>query len=303
MSSSSSSVSQSGTNSPDYESGSESATAHSSSNRSSVSSSTASVRDKAPKEHSNAIAVESMKRQQQLRRLLSQRKIGDVKTIHDGKDVEPFVFRRGMLDADDSTVFSTFSNALLFSRLCATLSTTDGHSRSQNFDDVLAAANPMFYYSFKFPLDGTVTPSSREAASHPRWKQAVVHRECAELDHSDIVVNRRKRQRSTVEASTTSGKKNGTVDVSGTVRVISDSSSIIKKSLHNWEQHLAEVLKEEGVSVQNFRRQRNDSNYIERKQFLEKSQWADYQREMELEAKQREQKMKRAIRRGETEMS
>ncbi|RNF02296.1 hypothetical protein TraAM80_06482 [Trypanosoma rangeli] len=247
----------------------------------------------------DALAMKRMERHQRLRRLLSQRNVGDTNPVDDGKYVEPFTTRKGVLDADDSVILSTFSNSLLFSRLLAVLGSCDNSARLENFDEALSAANPTFYRSFKLPLE--------EAAAQTMRGSALTHRECAALERGSIVVRRRKCDRpactAAFGASAEAVKRGRTADDPSVTRGNTATSGIIAKSLRSWEQHLSEELRAEGVSIETFRQQRHGNSYVEEMRFLQESQWADYQRELRLEEKRKEQEAKRAIRRGESNIN
>ncbi|RNC56831.1 hypothetical protein TcCL_ESM05603 [Trypanosoma cruzi] len=243
----------------------------------------------------DALAMERMERQQRLRRLLSQRNLGHAVALDDGKYVEPFISRKGALDVDDSVILSIFSNSLLFLRLLAVLNSSENPAHLQNFDEVLSAASPHFYRSFKAPLE--------DSTRQPARVGALTRRECAALERSGIVVCRRKRNRPASKVGSTffAGKvqRGRAADNGQMTHGSSATSGIIANSLRNWEQHLTEELKAEGVTIETFRQQRHGNSYLEERRFLQESQWADYQRELRLEEKRKEQEAKRAIRRGE----
>ncbi|RNF13725.1 uncharacterized protein Tco025E_06071 [Trypanosoma conorhini] len=274
-------------------SSSRSASASSSGSSSSVSSP---PRASPEKGSCDALAMERMERHRRLRRLLSQRNVGDAVAVDDGKYVEPFTARKGALDADDSVILSTFSNALLFSRLLAVLSFSDHPARLENFEGVLSATNPLFYRNFKLPLEETAAQTARGSA--------LTHRGCAALERGGIVVRRRKRDRHTHTAASAASaeavRRGRAAGDPSERRGSTATSGIIANSLRSWEQHLAEELRAEGVSIETFRQQRHGNSYVEERRFLQESQWADYQRELRLEEKRKEQEAKRAIRRGET---
>ncbi|KEG11594.1 hypothetical protein DQ04_02461090 [Trypanosoma grayi] len=252
-------------------------------------------RSKPVKDSCDALAVERMEREQRLRRLLSQRKVGDATPIDDGKNMEPFTFRRGALNEDDGVLLSTFTNASLFGRLLALLSQYEHSARSHSLDEVLAAANPLFYRNFKATLEDAAAPP-------PLRDGATVRSECAQLDHSGIIVHRRKREKSAHAVDRDAGvRRRRVTETQAWPHGGSATSGIIAKSLQNWEQHLSAELKQEGVSLESFRQQRHDSSYLEERRFLQDAQWADYQRELQLEEKRREQEAKRTIRRGESD--
>ncbi|CBH13066.1 hypothetical protein, conserved [Trypanosoma brucei gambiense DAL972] len=303
MSSSSSSTSTDVANSSGSDNGDDSASTQS--NRSSSSdsvsfiSSTCSITDRIREtggDCGDAVATERLEREQRLRRLLSQRKVGNTVPLHDGKIAEPFSMRKGTLDPDDGVILSTFSNALLFQRLLSVLSSSDALARSQSFDEVLAVANPIFFRKLKAPLGEGSTE-----ASQPQHFRPVVHSECAQLDRSGIVVHRRKRERHAHWVA--AGEKKSAMGDSSGVRTMSTSSGLIQKSHAQWERYLTKELQEEGVSLQSFRQQRQDDSYLEKQRFLERSQWAEYQHELQVDARRRELKASRAIRRGESEMN
>ncbi|ORC86637.1 uncharacterized protein TM35_000272270 [Trypanosoma theileri] len=298
----------SSTSSVGSSSGSSSVSSSNSTALSSSSSSNASgkAREVPAKGGCDALAVESMERQQRLRRLISQRKVGDTTAIDDGKNVDPFTFRKGALDADDGLLLSTFSNALLFARLLASLRNREDPARTQSFDDFLSASNPMFCRNFKLPLEDAALETLRDTVP--------CQHECAELERSNIVVRRKKRERVMLGAAATNTmvtnnnndpnalQQRSSDNTVSNARGGSSMSGIIAKSLQSWEQHLSSELKAEGVSLESFRQQRHDSSYLEEMRFLQNSQWADYQRELQLEEKRKEQEAKRAIRRGEGDM-
>lgn len=246
---------------------------------------------KSEREDCDFLATERMERDQRLRRLLSQRKVGDTVVVDDGKNTEPFTLRKGALDADDGVLLSTFSNALLFARLLILVNSCESQLDLQNVDDILAAANPIFYRNFKVPLEDVKT---RALPDSP-----VVHCECAALERCGVALNRRKHDRPAGFGSRPEPAAQRRRLAEKEPRVASATSGIIAKSLQQWEEHLSGELKAEGVSLESFRQQRHGSSHLEERRFLEASRWADYQRELRLEEKLREQQARRMIRRGE----
>nr|CCC91808.1 conserved hypothetical protein [Trypanosoma congolense IL3000] len=276
--------------------GRNSSSASSSSSSSQLSACSANNLVNVSKDCGDAIAVQRLEREQRLRRLISQRKVGSTVPVDDGKRTEPFTMRKGTLDSDDGIILSTFSNAILFERLLHVLSTSSSLARSQNFDEVLAVSNPLFYRNLKAPLPDAPADTPQDRYLPPR-----VHSECEQLDNSAIVVRRQKRERQ--RNRSTAGKDKSAASSATGPRVPSASTSIIVRSQNQWENYLSKELESEGVSLQSFRQKRQDDSYVEKQRFLERSQWAEYQHELQLEARQRELKANRSTRRGETDIN
>lgn len=220
-----------------------------------------------------------MDRVQRCRRLTSQRKLGTPAPLNS------FLMRRKMIADDDAGMLMTFSNADYFYRLLDQVKESGG---GKPMEQLLSHANPYFYYMCGVQADCsdvsalvqdeqlTEIPASenpsirngvRQAMLQPIYREAVI-----------------KAPAKTKEAKGSKGSTSG-------------ASGMMKKSMEEWERHLSEELRNEGETVENFRRHTTKNSLLEKQEFKEKAAWNEYTRELEIQEKQRkiiERKRKRS---------
>lgn len=239
-------------------------------------------------------------REQQLRRLLSQRRLGAAQALPKGQG---FFATQHFLSDDDAVLLMTFSNSACFESLLSSVAA--GPSMQQlagMIDQLLSAANPYFDYGYHMPIDTIETNRSTEAFAQP-VVAGHFHRWAAETQPI-------KRQK--IDAGSTTGaaghskaKKKGDSATGDSAAALQTSGSaslgLVAQSRQAWDAHLRATLHREGETVESFRQRRGASSYLEKKQFERSANWNEYQRELNIQERQRDLEKTRALRRGEAE--
>lgn len=251
-------------------------------------SATSSLRGAGDDRHLAALLTKHrLNREHRLRRLLSQRRLGDPERA-ELSGAPAFQMRRDSLRDDDALLLMSFSNAECFGRLTEALARPTG--KELPLDRLLAASNTLFHCEYTMPLNSREL--TREALIEGFGEDA----EMKALAACQRPMNRKRQERSAatraVEALPRKKKQPEGLSAAG---------GLVAQSMAQWEEHLGLELQREGDTIQNYRQSRAKGSYVDQARFQQAAQWNEYLRERALQDRQTELEAKRAIRRGEAE--
>jgi hypothetical protein len=252
-----------------------------------------------------------LQREQKLRRLLSQRHLGQPEPVAHGA----FFCTRSVLGEEDLMWLYTLTNHRCFAQLMQGVRSTPSSSLAGHLDALLSDANPLFHFSYRMSIEAPHDVSAAgdngaEAEEEADVRRAAVLRESPFMHQwsSDRYIIQRKRPEREESHATTSGA--GTANLAESARKsvkgnaaasASASSGLVAQSMVAWEAHLTESLKKEGDTIDNFRHSRSKSSYTEKKYFQQQAEWNEFAREVALQRQQRDREATRALRRGEAD--
>nr|CAJ2467617.1 unnamed protein product [Leishmania braziliensis] len=237
-----------------------------------------------------------LQREQRLRRLISQRHLGQLEPI----PRSAFFCTRAALSEDDTVWLYTLTNGACFQRLLRDVQSTSISGLAGRLDTVLSNANPLFYFSYRMPVkavdsagDAAAT-SLLEAPAMRRWLEDTppILRKRPAPAHDDAGESRRGADGEPATGALQKRSKTSSDSPSA-------SLGLVAQSMKAWEAHLTEILTEEGETIENFRQSRTKSSYTDKKNFQEKAAWQEYAREVRIHAQQLDRDIKRSLRRGE----
>lgn len=217
----------------------------------------------------------NLERAHRRRRLISQRKLGECLPL-------PFFARRHEMKDEDAAMLLTFSNADLFYRLITVLRDkvgTEGEgglSASEPLDTLLSSVNPYFRYLCDVQTDTTAGPPTDDMVESRFVQEGLRSWTRPPITYRHVVEESKDEQME-------KGSGKGT-----TVSSRSRTAGFMQVSLQSWEKHLEEELRQEGETVENFRRHTAKESWVEKEKFKEQAAWKEYSREVKLQEKERQ---------------
>lgn len=249
--------------------------------------------------HAEPVAVTKLRlqREQRLRRVLSQRHLGQPEAVPHNA----FFCTRSALGEEDTVWLYTLTNHRCFEALLHSVASTSS-SLAGHLDAVLSSANPLFHYTFGMPIPAAApSPSVDEANSQVarELRESPLMREWAAA--AAPIQRKRPAPDESVQTPAASGANAGGGRGRKATKTASATSGLVAQSLQAWEAHLTDALTKEGETVESFRQARSKTSYTEKKSFQQTAEWNEYRREVALQQQQRDREATRALRRGETD--
>ncbi|KPI84276.1 hypothetical protein ABL78_6667 [Leptomonas seymouri] len=246
-----------------------------------------------------------LQREQRLRRMLSQRHLGQPEAL----SRTALLCTRSALSEEDTVWLYALTNHSCFERLLREVEATPS-SIAGHLDAILSNANPLFHFNYGMPIeaphctagmDEAVEENSRDL---PFLRQSPLMRQWS----SERCVIRRKRPAPEEQATSSPAFQEAGTGRAGALKKnakktssTSASSGLVAQSMMAWEAHLASSLTREGETIENFRQARSKSSYTEKKAFQQQAEWNEFTREVALQQQQRDREATRALRRGEVD--
>ncbi|KPA74232.1 hypothetical protein ABB37_09248 [Leptomonas pyrrhocoris] len=250
-----------------------------------------------------------LQREQKLRRVLSQRHLGQPEAIADNA----FFCTRSALAEEDVVWLYSLTNHNCFEQLLREVTATTS-SLAGHLDAVLSNANPLFYFNYGMPIEAARgateadkagedggndegTPFLRESPFMQRWSRE----RCAIQRKRPVPEELEKSASAPPGTDARSDRAGGARKTAKKSSSASTSSGLVAQSMMAWEAHLTASLTQEGETIENFRQARSKSSYTEKKSFQRQAEWNEFEREVALQQQQRDRAATRALRRGEVD--